>query len=575
MPGPARRLLLAAAILLLAGCGGGQSRPRPQSRPRLWITPTRSTKLTACLSADCGPYAATFNWAGVTIAGQTGYYVALNGSQVADQTATQYTFGGIDCGTTSTFSVEAHNGSATGYGTSGTSQPYSYSYTAPTCGGGSTPVNTAEPIASGTVATGSVVSTTNGSWTGSPSSYTYQWQHCTTDGSACTNIGGATSQAYTVASGDSGDVLVAQVTAHNGGTASSPAASPMIPFGDVFAGSSVDPNVWNVVHQHGDTTQGEFECYEPGNITVSSNQMLETITHTSDANCPVGAGNPHTLSATYQSGDVQAQTFNYAFGTLKASIKFEGGTGPWPALWMLDSAKCQQPTNLSSTGCLDNNGGAEVDIAELLSSDPTTMNEGIWPQGTGCHVSGLSNASTSFHTYELDWTSTQLVWKIDGTTKCTLNSSIQQIPAFPMIDTAIDGNVGGTINNATLPVSTRIAWIYVTTNSPDATTVPTFTDGGQGGGTVGAPKHGDVLTIANNIWGSGMVCGSGGVTCTYQWHHCDPTVTNDGYCSVLGATSQTYTLGAGDVGDFIQASVTATTASGASSASTSQTAAVG
>lgn len=62
---------------------------------------------------------------------------------------------------------------------------------------------------------GDVLSTTNGGWTGSPTSYAYQWEDCNTQGSSCSVIGGATSSTYALASGDIGDTVRSVVTASN------------------------------------------------------------------------------------------------------------------------------------------------------------------------------------------------------------------------------------------------------------------------------------------------------------------------------------------------------------------------
>jgi hypothetical protein len=59
------------------------------------------------------------------------------------------------------------------------------------------------------------VSTTDGTWSNSPSSYAYQWVRCNTTGGACSAISGATSKSYTLGSGDVGATVRAQVTATN------------------------------------------------------------------------------------------------------------------------------------------------------------------------------------------------------------------------------------------------------------------------------------------------------------------------------------------------------------------------
>jgi hypothetical protein len=88
------------------------------------------------------------------------------------------------------------------------------------------PVSTAVPQLSGTPAQGNVLSTSNGSWSNSPSSYGYQWQDCDGSGSACAAISGATSSTHTLTSADVGHTIRAVVTASNaGGSASASSAA--------------------------------------------------------------------------------------------------------------------------------------------------------------------------------------------------------------------------------------------------------------------------------------------------------------------------------------------------------------
>jgi hypothetical protein len=75
------------------------------------------------------------------------------------------------------------------------------------------PGNTAPPTVTGTPQIGETLSTSNGAWTGSPTSYAYHWQRCT--GSTCTNIAGATGKSYLIVSADSGHTLRSVVTATN------------------------------------------------------------------------------------------------------------------------------------------------------------------------------------------------------------------------------------------------------------------------------------------------------------------------------------------------------------------------
>ena len=79
------------------------------------------------------------------------------------------------------------------------------------------PVNTALPAVSGSAVEGQTLSARAGSWEGSPTSYTYQWEDCNTSGEACANISRATSSAYKLTSTDVGHTLRVVVTATNTG----------------------------------------------------------------------------------------------------------------------------------------------------------------------------------------------------------------------------------------------------------------------------------------------------------------------------------------------------------------------
>ena len=89
------------------------------------------------------------------------------------------------------------------------------------------PVNTAAPTISGDAVDGDTLTSTNGSWADSPTSYAYQWQDCTTGslGLLCTSIGGATASSYTLTASDVGDTVRAVVTAGNSAGSTSGASA--------------------------------------------------------------------------------------------------------------------------------------------------------------------------------------------------------------------------------------------------------------------------------------------------------------------------------------------------------------
>jgi hypothetical protein len=86
------------------------------------------------------------------------------------------------------------------------------------------PANTAPPTVTGTPEVGSTLTTSNGTWSNSPTSYSYRWQRCT--GTTCTNITGATTHSYVVQEADAGHTLRSVVTATNADGSSSANSAP-------------------------------------------------------------------------------------------------------------------------------------------------------------------------------------------------------------------------------------------------------------------------------------------------------------------------------------------------------------
>lgn len=95
---------------------------------------------------------------------------------------------------------------------------------------GNVPANTAAPTLSGAAQEGQALTASNGSWSNTPTSYTYAWSRCDSSGGSCTAITGATSAGYTAATTDVGRTLRVTVTATNadGSTQATSAPSAVV-----------------------------------------------------------------------------------------------------------------------------------------------------------------------------------------------------------------------------------------------------------------------------------------------------------------------------------------------------------
>jgi hypothetical protein len=185
----------------------------------------------------------------------------------------------------------------------GPSSPASSNPTATVTAAAGLPTNTALPVVSGTAQQGQTLTTTNGSWSGSPTSYAYQWQSCDSAGANCTPIAGATSQSYLLQASDVNHTIRAAVTASNSAGPSSPASSNPTAtvtagptttkqFGKTTTGSSwVSPGAGykfgSVFNLPDPATLVDFKWYTRGG---SATQTFTPVIYTTDT-----AGNPTSL----------------------------------------------------------------------------------------------------------------------------------------------------------------------------------------------------------------------------------------------------------------------------------------
>ena len=90
---------------------------------------------------------------------------------------------------------------------------------------------TVQPTLAGTASVGQALTVTPGTWSGSPTTFTYAWLRCNANGRLCTAIAGATAASYTLSADDSGHTIVATLTA-TAGTATQAVltvTSPVVP----------------------------------------------------------------------------------------------------------------------------------------------------------------------------------------------------------------------------------------------------------------------------------------------------------------------------------------------------------
>jgi hypothetical protein len=200
------RVVATAVTAVAAGVFVGAATAVPPANttpPSISGTPTVGQTLTASDGSwSNNPTSFAYEWLRCNGGGNNCVDVA-NGTQKA------YTLVGADAGRTMRVRVTATNAD----GTTPAQSAQTTQVAAATSS--AAPKNTAPPTISGTARVGQQLTADPGSWSGSPTSFAYQWQRCDADVAICSNIIGATAKTYGIQIADLGYRLRVRVIAQN------------------------------------------------------------------------------------------------------------------------------------------------------------------------------------------------------------------------------------------------------------------------------------------------------------------------------------------------------------------------
>jgi hypothetical protein len=477
------------------------SAPANTSLPTISGTAQQGDTLTASQGSWSGsPTSYRYQWSDCNSSG--GNCAGINGANAGN-----YKLALTDVGSTLEVTVTATNAEGS---TSATSAPTATVSNPPPP---PAPANTSLPTISGTAAQGDKLTASNGSWSGSPASYGYQWEDCNSSGAACAAISGATSSTYTLATSDIGSTVVVVVTAVNSGGSASAASTPTAVVIGPPPVNTTAPAV------SGTATQGQTLSTTNGSWSGSptSYSYRWERCNSSGSGCSAISG---ATSSTYTLAAADVGSTTVAVVTATNA----GG-----------SASASSSATAVITAIAPVNTAAPTISGTTTQGQTLATSNGTW-----------SNSPTSYGYQWKDCNSSGAACTaIAGATASTYTLAASDV-GDTIVATVTGTNSGGNASASSAATSTIAA--QPTGSAPSNTASPVID---------GATLQGDTLSATPGTWANSPA------SYTYQWQDC---AASGGSCSnISGATSSTYAIQNTDVAHTIQVLVTAHNSAGASS----------
>tara|TARA_R100000935_G_C2830993_1_gene165076 strand:+ start:1220 stop:2374 length:1155 start_codon:yes stop_codon:yes gene_type:complete len=150
--------------------------------------------------------------------------------------------------------------------------------------------------------------------------------------------------------------------------------------------------------------------------------------------------------------------YAFTYGRVEVRAKLPSAAGTWPAIWTL-GANCNETGSYfeGQYGSGQWPGCGEIDIMEQTGWDKNTIishfhwgdrNTGEYKNRGG--TLPVANTSGQFHVYSMEWTSSSIKTFVDGKLVYELANSSEKPydkPHYLLLNIAMGGNLGGTINN--------------------------------------------------------------------------------------------------------------------------------
>lgn len=245
----------------------------------------------------------------------------------------------------------------------------------------------------------------------------------------------------------------------------------VLTWSDEFNGATLNTNNWSAVN-NGDVANGELQFYTPrtNNVLVADGVLKLTAQRETYTGQGPWMAAPKTMD--YTSGLVESlNKVQPQYGRIEARMKIPAGAGLWPAFWMMGANYFTPGVGWPACGEIDimeYSGASGGFTAAFHTGAYNYMNGG----GGVNNVQGfsISDHSTAFHVYGIEWTPTRVAFYVDGKVILTADKSVLgstsaqwpfDQPFWLKLNLAVGGPYGGSPASGTFPQTMEIDWVRV------------------------------------------------------------------------------------------------------------------
>jgi beta-glucanase (GH16 family) len=213
-------------------------------------------------------------------------------------------------------------------------------------------------------------------------------------------------------------------------------------FGDEFDGSTLDTGKWKTHYPPGTPGVSDDGRSHPGAKTLQ--YFTDDAVEQNDGILHLRSERKDAGGFSYASGAISSyQSFSASEGFFEIRARVPKGAGLWPGVFLLPQDRTWPPgiTLMQVFG---------IDLTHVSMGNSYQQSDQV--QSDQAYVAG-PDLSDGFHTFGLEWNSTNLIWYVDGVERYRVSANIPSKAMYLVVALEIGGSGYGPADASTPPMA--------------------------------------------------------------------------------------------------------------------------